>query len=126
MSKKVVEFNNEEKMKKSIENVDVNIGNAVDMEGNPTRAEVVEIITQIVDNVNQMADYLMQDVNTMYSQHVFPFQMRLAVLEDIIKENNIATEEEITKKVEERIEKLKERAKEIKAKEESENPEDNK
>ena len=86
----------------------------VDLDGNPTRREIIDIMTQLTENMNQMAEYLMQDVNTMYSQHVFPFQMRLAVLEDIIKEHGIATEEEITKKVEERIEKLKEQAKEIK------------
>lgn len=86
----------------------------IDMNGYPTRQEIVEIMTQLTDNVNQMGNYLMQDVNTMYSNHVFPFQMRLSVLEDIIIEKGLATQDDIAKRVEEKIEKLKEQAKEIK------------
>lgn len=93
----------------------------VDLDGFPTRGEIIEIMSQFADNMNQMADYLMQDVNTMYSQHVFPFQLRLAAIEDILVEKGITSIEEIDVKVKERYEKLEEQAKEIKDKENSGN-----
>ena len=84
-----------------------------------TRGELIEIMTQMVENVNQIGDYLMQDVNTMYSQHLFPFQIRMAVMEDLLIGKGIVTSEEINKHVEDRIKALQEQAKEIKAKEEA-------
>ena len=84
-----------------------------------TRGELIEIMTQMVENVNQIGDYLMQDVNTMYSQHLFPFQIRMAVMEELLIEKGIVTSEEINKHVEDRIKALQEQAKEIKAKEEA-------
>lgn len=84
-----------------------------------TRGELIEIMTQLTENVNQIADYLMQDVNTMYSQHLFPFQIRTAVMEDILIEKGITTSEDIDKLVEARIKALQDQAKEIKAQEEA-------
>lgn len=84
-----------------------------------TRGELIEIMTQMVENVNQIGDYLMQDVNTMYSQHLFPFQIRMAVMEELLIEKGIVTSEEINKNIEDRIKALQEQAKEIKAKEEA-------
>lgn len=96
---------------------------SLDMKRKVTRGEVIEIIQQVVDNVNQIANYLMQDMNTLYAHHVFPFQIRQAVIEDILIEKGITTKEEIDKLAEERVQKLKEQAKEIKEAAENEEPE---
>lgn len=85
-----------------------------------SRDEFVAVISQIADNINQIGDYLMQDVNMMYSRQVFPFQIRLAVLEDILIEKGITTKEQISELAAEKIKKLEEQAKEIKAQQESE------
>jgi len=79
-----------------------------------TRKEVIEVFQQIMDNMNLISDYLMKDVNTMYSKQVFPFQIQFAVLKDILVEQGIVTEEEITKRYNEKIQKLVEKAREIK------------
>lgn len=97
---------------------------SMDMKRKVTRGEVIEIIQQVVDNVNHIADYLMQDVNTLYAQHVFPFQIRQAVIEDILIEKGIITKEEIDRLAEERVQKLKEQAKEIKEAAEKEHSEE--
>jgi hypothetical protein len=85
-----------------------------------TRKEVIEIMEQVVNNINQMGDYLMKDVNTLYANQVFPFQIRAAVIEDILCEQGITTQEEIGKLADERYKKLEEQAKEIKENQEKE------
>lgn len=93
---------------KAFDDGDRNLGKKV------TRKEVIEVFQQIVDNVNQISDYLMKDVNTMYANQVFPFQIQFSVLKDILIENGIVTEEEIEKRYNDKIKMLQEKAREIK------------
>ena len=91
------------------------------LEGNPTRQEVIEIMEQVGENINQISDYLMQDVNTMYSQHVFPFQIRLEAIENLLVAKGIFTKEEVNSEAERLFDELKEKAQEIKESGENEN-----
>lgn len=79
-----------------------------------TRKEVIEIFQQIIENVNQISDYLMQDVNVLYSKQVFPFQIQVSVLQDILIKQGITTEDEITRLYNEKIKELQDKAREIK------------
>jgi hypothetical protein len=85
-----------------------------------SRDEFAQVLSQISDNINQIANYLMEDMNTLYSRQVFPFQIRLNVIEDILIEKGITTKEEITERADEYFKKLQEQAKEIKEREEAE------
>lgn len=88
--------------------------NSADLKRKVTRKEVVDVVQQVIDNVNQIADYLMQDVNTLYAKHVFPFQIQVGVIEDLLVEKGIVTKEELSSKYDEKIKALQEKAKEIK------------
>lgn len=111
----------EEKLKEREDNLDkdekVEEESKVNLDENPTRREIIDIMQQVADEMNQMADYLMQDVNTMYSKHVFPFQLRLAAIEEILVKKGILTKEEVDAEVEDRYKKLEAQAKEIMEKE---------
>lgn len=87
---------------------------SADLKRKVTRKEMVDVVQQVIDNVNQIADYLMQDVNTLYAKHVFPFQIQVGVLEDLLVEKGIVTKEELSAKYDEKIKDLQEKAKEIK------------
>lgn len=78
-----------------------------------TREEFGKTISDIVDNINKIADYCMQDVNAMYAKQVFPFQMNLNALIDLLIEKDIITREELDKKVADYQAKLVEQAKTI-------------
>ena len=56
----------------------------------------------------------MQDVNTLYSKQVFPFQMQMSTLYDILIEKGIFTQEEYSKIYQDKIKDLQDRAKAIK------------
>lgn len=107
-NKNVVNGNNEKK------------DNAKFLSENPTRGEIIEIMQQVGDTINQMGDYLMQDVNAMYANQVFPFQLRFAVIEEVVLEKFGISKEEIDEKVNKRYKELEAQAKELKAKQESE------
>ena len=98
----------------------VKMPKGVNLDESVTRRELIEIMQQVTENINQISNYLMEDVNTLYSKHVFPFQIRMQVMEDIINDNGLATQEEIDKRVEKRIIALQEQAQEIKLKQEAE------
>lgn len=80
------------------------------------RKEVVEVLGQFIDNYNKATQYLMDDMNTLYSKQVFPFQMRESALEDILIEKGIITQAELDKKYNEKINILLNKAREIKEK----------
>lgn len=101
----------------SEENKDLKVtafDNSADLKRKVTRKEMVDVVQQVIDNVNQIADYLMQDVNTLYAKHVFPFQIQIGVIEDLLVEKGIVTKEELSAKYDEKIKALQEKAKEIK------------
>ena len=79
-----------------------------------TRGEVIDIVQQIMDNINQISSYLMQDINTLYSKHVFQYQIQTGVIEDLLIEKGLVTKEELEKKYDEKIKALQEKAREIK------------
>lgn len=79
-----------------------------------TRGEVIDIVQQIMDNINQISSYLMQDINTLYSKHVFQYQIQTGVIEDLLIEKGLVTKEELEEKYDEKIKALQEKAREIK------------
>lgn len=78
------------------------------------RKEFVEVMEQIFERMNETNHYLMEDINTMYAQQVFPFQIAHAVIEELLVEKGILTEEEINTALEKRKQQLLEKAKAIK------------
>lgn len=88
--------------------------NSADLKKKVTRGEVIEIIKQVVDNVNQISSYLMEDVNTLYANQLFPFQIQTGVLEDILVEKGVISKEELKSRYDDKIKLLQEKAKEIK------------
>lgn len=85
-----------------------------DLNRKASRKEVIDIVQQVMDNVNQISHYLMEDVNTLYSKHVFPFQIQVGVMEDLLVEKGLVTEKELNDKYNEKIKMLQEKAREIK------------
>lgn len=85
-----------------------------DLNKKVTRGEFIEVIHQIGDNINDISKYLMQDLNTLYSRHVFPFQIQLKVLEDMLIESGAITREELDKRYTEHIRKMQEKARALK------------
>lgn len=83
------------------------------LEGPVSRKEFIDVLKQITDNINDMSNYVMEDMNTLYSTHIFPYQMYTDILKEIIIKNNIATEEELIKMYNNRIKDLLDKAKEI-------------
>jgi L-arabinose isomerase len=79
-----------------------------------TRKELVEVITQMGDAVGDVQMGLVDAVNTMYKQQVFPFQLELWALEELLKEKGIITEEEMQKKLQERKQYLLDKAQQVK------------
>jgi hypothetical protein len=59
------------------------------------RNELTPIITQIVENVNQMAHHLLNDVNTLFKRFVYPNMMRLNAIENVLIAKGVLTKEEI-------------------------------
>lgn len=89
---------------------------SADMKRKVTRKELIEIMQQVSDNIGIISNGLMEDLNTLYAQQLFPFQMTVWAIEQLLIEKNILTKEEIDNKVEERKQDLLSRAKEIKDK----------
>lgn len=89
-------------------------GDSADLKRKVTRKEVVEIMQQIIDNINQTNEYLMQDVNTMYGQQVFPFQMNMYALQKVLIDNGYVTQEEIDEVDKEHRKEILQRAREVK------------
>ena len=81
---------------------------------NIKRKEFVEVMEQIFERMNETNHYLMEDINTMYAQQVFPFQISHAVIEELLVEKGILTEEEINTALEKCKQQLLEKAKAIK------------
>ena len=89
---------------------------SVDMKRKVTRQELIEIMQQVSDNIGVISNGLMEDLNTLYAQQLFPFQMTVWAIEQLLIEKGVLTKEEIDNKVEERKQDLLNRAKEIKDK----------
>lgn len=89
-------------------------GDSADLKRKVTRKEVVEIMQQIIDNINQTNEYLMQDVNTMYGQQVFPFQMNMYALQKVLIDKGYVTQEEIDEVDKEHRKEILQRAREVK------------
>lgn len=84
------------------------------------RKEFVEVMEQIFERMNETNHYLMEDINSMYANQVFPVQMGHAVIEELLVEKGIITEEEIDEALEKRKQQLLEKAKAIKTNENGE------
>lgn len=91
-----------------------------------TRGELKDIMQQVLDNMGELSNGLMQDVNSMYRNHVFPMQIRTQVLEELLYEKVGMTKEEIDIQFDKKISELQEKAKEMaeKIKKDSENEPD--
>lgn len=81
------------------------------------RKEFVEVMEQIFERMNETNHYLMEDINSMYANQVFPVQMGHAVIEELLVEKGIITKEEIDEALEKRKQQLLEKAKAIKTNE---------
>lgn len=81
------------------------------------RKEFVEVMQQIFERMNETNHYLMEDINSMYANQVFPVQMGHAVIEELLVEKGIITKEEIEEALEKRKQHLLEKAKAIKTNE---------
>lgn len=81
------------------------------------RKEFVEVMQQIFERMNETNHYLMEDINSMYANQVFPVQMGHAVIEELLVEKGIITKEEIEDALEKRKQQLLEKAKAIKTNE---------
>lgn len=79
-----------------------------------TREEVDALIKQLGNNMDIIQQNLIQAVNTMYGQQVFPFQLEIWAIETLLKDKKLITEEGIQKKLDERKKELLEKAKQIK------------
>lgn len=88
-----------------------------------TRGELKGIMQQILDNMGELSNGLMQDVNSMYRNHVFPMQIRTQVLEELLYEKTGMKKEEVDALFDKKILELQEKAKVMaeKLKEDSEN-----
>lgn len=64
------------------------------------RKEMVEVMEQVFDRMNETNRYLMEDINTMYRVQLFPFQMMVSALENLLIEKGVITKEELDAKLE--------------------------
>lgn len=87
---------------------------------NVKRKEFVDVMQQIFERMNETNHYLMEDINSMYANQVFPVQMGHAVIEELLVEKGIITKEEIEDALEKRKQQLLEKAKAIKTNENGE------
>ena len=78
-----------------------------------TRQEFADVIQQLGQEIGIVQEGLVDSVNTMYREQVFPFQMELWAIEQLCIEKGLFTKEEIDKKVDERKQDLINRAKQI-------------
>jgi hypothetical protein len=77
------------------------------------RNELTGIIKQVVDNVNEMAKHLMNDVNTLFKRFVYPIMMRTNAIENLLIMRNVLTKEEINEEAKRLTEEAIAKAKEI-------------
>lgn len=68
--------------------------------------EMVEVMEQVFDRMNETNRYLMEDINTMYRVQLFPFQMMVSALENLLIEKGVITKEELDAKLEENKQEL--------------------
>ena len=78
------------------------------------RKDLVDAINQLGDNMDLIQKNLIDAVNTMYSYHLFPFQMELWALSQLLIEKDVFTEDELNKKIQARKQELLDKAKQIK------------
>lgn len=64
------------------------------------RKEMVEVMEQVFDRMNETNRYLMEDINTMYRVQLFPFQMMVSALENLLIEKGVITKDELDAKLE--------------------------
>ena len=114
--KKVIDFK-EEAQKKHEEEIEEKKSSAMteeELNSPVTRSELIDIISQITENMNQISDFLMKDVNTLYGQHVFPFQMQVSTLQDLLIEKGIIEEKDYNELYNKKVQDLQERARAVK------------
>jgi len=70
------------------------------------RKEMVEVMEQVFDRMNETNRYLMEDINTMYRVQLFPFQMMVSALENLLIEKGVITKEELDARLEENKQEL--------------------
>ena len=78
------------------------------------RGEFIDVIRQIGDNINQISNYLMEDINTLYGQHVFPFQIQVSVLEELLIDKDIITRSELDTRYHNKLKEMQDKARAIK------------
>lgn len=79
-----------------------------------TRQEFADVIQQLGQELSIIQEGLVDNVNGMYKNHVFPMQMELYALEQLCIEKGLFTKEEIDAKVEEHKQDILNRAQQIK------------
>lgn len=89
-------------------------GKLEDPNRNVTRQELVEAVDQMGENVGLVQQGLVEAVNTMYANQLFPFQIETAALEKLLIEKGIITQEEMDNKVQEHKQSVLDKAQVIK------------
>jgi wobble nucleotide-excising tRNase len=77
------------------------------------RNELSAIMKQVIDNINEISKYLMQDINNMFQRFVFPSSLRQQALETLLAEKGIILIKEIDDKAKEIYKEAEDKAKEI-------------
>lgn len=97
----------------STEELDINMTED-ELNSPVNRREFIEVLQQYTDNFNEVVNYLMDDMNTLYAKQLFPFQIYSDILVDLLIENGITTREDIVSRYNFKIKELQDKAVEIK------------
>jgi hypothetical protein len=77
------------------------------------RNELKEIMKQVIDNMNEMAGHLMNDINTMFKRFVYPLTIRTNAIENILISKGILTKDDINAEAKKITEEAIAKAKEV-------------
>lgn len=84
---------------------DENVGNvaenAVDDGIAVTRGELKEVLGQIMGNMNQMSGYLIEDINALFRNHVYPIKLKMQAMSELFEEKEYVSKDEIEKRAQE-------------------------
>ena len=81
---------------------------------NVTRGELIEIIKQLGENMDDIQRNLVESVNVMYREHVFPAQLELVALENLLIDKGIFTMDEFNNQKEKEKQRILDKAKQVK------------
>lgn len=85
-----------------------------------TREEFKQVMKQMTSNINEISHYLMEDLNVMFKDHVYPNSLKIQALINLLDEKGIITKDEINNEANKIFKEAVERAKKAKEEEMSE------